>query len=159
MVLVFLCCRCSVRVSISKGLGEIGAAKNATADPLCVVRTMQSTGAQSTESSRLHGTCFHGAVFCRRVFDDSEYHASGEQRATWRPRLPNFSFTLCLRRHLASLLHADADAWELGPSMSQRRCGLGVTAVPDGKVYAVGGYGGNLVYLNSAEVFPLFFCL
>lgn len=36
--------------------------------------------------------------------------------------------------------------------MSQRRCGLGVTALPDGKVYAAGGYGGDMVYLRSAEV-------
>lgn len=36
--------------------------------------------------------------------------------------------------------------------MSEARCGLGVTAMADGKVFAVGGYGGNLSYLNSAEV-------
>lgn len=36
--------------------------------------------------------------------------------------------------------------------MNEARCGLGVTAMADGKVFAVGGYGGNLTYLNSAEV-------
>ena len=46
----------------------------------------------------------------------------------------------------------DADVWTAGPSMSQARCGLGVTAMPDGNVYAVGGYGGDLKYLSSAEV-------
>ncbi|CAN0460449.1 unnamed protein product, partial [Laminaria digitata] len=60
------------------------------------------------------------------------------------------------RNHAAfdsvEILLPDADAWVAGPSMSQARCGLGVTSMPDGKVYAVGGYGGDLKYLSSAEV-------
>lgn len=36
--------------------------------------------------------------------------------------------------------------------MLERRCGLGVASLPDGKIYAAGGYAGNLMYLNSAEV-------
>ncbi|CAM9216419.1 unnamed protein product [Scytosiphon promiscuus] len=45
-----------------------------------------------------------------------------------------------------------AETWVRGPSMNIARCGLGVAAMPDGKVFAVGGYGGNLQYLSSAEV-------
>lgn len=36
--------------------------------------------------------------------------------------------------------------------MSQARCGLGLAAMPDGKMYAAGGYAGDMVYLSSAEV-------
>ncbi|CAN0496613.1 unnamed protein product [Ectocarpus sp. 12 AP-2014] len=39
-----------------------------------------------------------------------------------------------------------------GPRMSHARCGMGVTAMPDGKILDVGGCGGNLVYRSSVEV-------
>ncbi|CAN0374882.1 unnamed protein product, partial [Ectocarpus sp. 8 AP-2014] len=50
------------------------------------------------------------------------------------------------------VLRPGADTWVAGPSMCQARCGMGVTALPDGKVFAVGGYGGDLVYRSSVEV-------
>eukprot|EP00752_Nemacystus_decipiens_P006670 g5997.t1 len=50
------------------------------------------------------------------------------------------------------MLLPGATSWVPGPSMAEARCGLGVTAVADGKIFAVGGYGGNLAYLSSAEV-------
>ena len=62
------------------------------------------------------------------------------------------SSTHCCQRVPPPPIISDADAWVAGPSMSQARCGLGVTAMPDGNVYAIGGYGGELKYLSSAEV-------
>ncbi|CAM9555870.1 unnamed protein product, partial [Choristocarpus tenellus] len=50
------------------------------------------------------------------------------------------------------VLHPGSKSWKPGPSMIERRCGLGCAAHVDGKLYAIGGYGGNMLYHSSAEV-------
>ena len=41
--------------------------------------------------------------------------------------------------------------WAPGPPLLEARCGLGAAVTADGRVYAVGGYGGGLTYHRSVE--------
>jgi hypothetical protein len=45
----------------------------------------------------------------------------------------------------------EAHGWEDGPALNQQRCGLGAATTPDGRVWAVGGYGGGLLYHRTIE--------